>query len=120
MDYASNCLERTYPRGLDVEVMSFACLEVAWREDRNPAWREHVTPYISRNPLRFRTLNVSNEKDYSHMRWTVDTREDLAFVRRIYAKLRGDESDWHEVLRLLDKHPDWLMINRRVQQKVVS
>ena len=84
VDYASNGLMRTFPRGLDVEVMSFGALEKAWLEDNNPAWREHVTPYIQRNPDLFSIHGVINEVDYSHMRWTVDTPEYLAFVRRIY------------------------------------
>src|SRR5689334_23040199 len=51
VDYASNFVpERTYPRGLDVEVFTIRALERAWREDGNPAWREHVTEYILRIP----------------------------------------------------------------------
>nr|NIN65969.1 acylneuraminate cytidylyltransferase [Anaerolineae bacterium]NIN96152.1 acylneuraminate cytidylyltransferase [Anaerolineae bacterium] len=43
-DYVSNTLApRTYPRGLDVEVFTFDALRLAWKEDSNPAWREHVT-----------------------------------------------------------------------------
>src|SRR5262249_12160461 len=50
IDYASNVLpRRTYPRGLDTEVMSFAALDRAWHEDHVPASREHVTPYIYRH-----------------------------------------------------------------------
>jgi spore coat polysaccharide biosynthesis protein SpsF len=118
-DYASNCQQRTYPRGLDVEAMTFTCLETAWREDHNAAWREHVTPYIYRNPGRFRLFNVSNDTDYSYMRWTVDTAEDLAFVRQIYGCFQSDGFTWREVLRLLEAYPEWLMINSQVQQKAV-
>ncbi len=57
VDYASNTLEpRTYPRGLDVEVVSAGALELAGREDRDPAWREHATPYIYRHPESYRLL----------------------------------------------------------------
>src|SRR5262245_61829073 len=53
-DHVSNVIpRRTFPRGLDVEVLTFAALERAWHEDRNPVWREHVTEYILRNPSRF-------------------------------------------------------------------
>ena len=117
--YVSNGLERTFPRGLDVEVMLFSALEKAWREDHNPAWREHVTPYIYRNPDRFRAFNVANDIDYSYMRWTVDTEEDLAFVRKIYGHFEGDAFGWIDVIMLLDKHPEWLQINQHIQQKVV-
>jgi len=121
VDYASNTWpQRTFPRGLDTEVMRIDVLERAWREDHNPAWREHVTPYIYRNPDRFRLHNVINPVDYSAMRWTVDTPEDLAFVRRIYDYFGHDRFSWREVLKVLEEHPEWMEINRHVQQKVIE
>src|SRR4030081_1777500 len=64
-DYASNCLVRTYPRGLDTEVVTVRALERAWREAAKPHQREHVTPYIYGNPGEFRLLSVTGEADYS-------------------------------------------------------
>ena len=120
VDYACNLLpRRTFPQGLDTEVMRFDVLEQAWREDHNPAWREHVTPYIQRNPDLFHIHSVINEVDYSHMRWTVDTPEDLALVRRIYNHFGHDRFSWQEVLAVLEHNPEWLEINRHVQQKVI-
>ena len=119
VDYASNILERTFPRGLDVEVFSFTALRRAWAEDKYPAWREHVTTYIQRRPGKFSVHNVASDTDYSSMRWTVDTGEDLEFVRRIYDYFKNDTFHWTEVLGLLSAHPDWLEINRDVQQKAV-
>ena len=119
IQYASNTLKRTFPRGLDIEVMSFDALKRAWGEDKDPAWREHVTPYIWRHPEKFKIRHVNNDVDYSYMRWTVDTVEDLTFVRNIYNHFRNDTFTWIEVLSLLKKHPEWLEINRNVQQKVI-
>ncbi|MCS5696642.1 glycosyltransferase family protein [Desulfofundulus thermocisternus] len=120
LDYASNTLPpRTFPRGLDTEVFSLSALERAWREDTNPASREHVTPYIYRHPEKFRLQGVSSDIDYSYMRWTVDTLEDLNFVRKIFEHFGNNAFSWREVLRMLDEHPEWLEINRHVQQKVV-
>jgi len=120
LDYVSNTLPpRTFPRGLDVEAMTFKTLERAWQEDKNSAWREHVTPYIYRAPEKFKLKAVTNEKDLSYMRWTIDTREDLEFVRRIYNHFDHDHFSWHEVLDLLKEHPEWLEINKSVKQKEV-
>ncbi len=120
IDYVSNVWpERTFPRGLDTEVIRFEALERAWREDKNPAWREHVTPYIQYNPALFHFRGVVNNTDYSHMRWTVDTLEDLEFVRRIYAHFGNDRFPWRDVLSVLEKHPEWLDINQQVQQKTI-
>ena len=67
-DYASNTQRRTYPAGLDTEVFSMAALERAWSEDRNPEWREHVTPYIYRSAGGFRLVDVMNDADESTVR----------------------------------------------------
>ena len=118
--YACNTWpQRTFPRGLDTEVMRFDVLQRAWREDLEPAGREHVTRYIQRNPGVFRIHGVMHDVDLSHMRWTVDTREDLTFVRRIYEHFGHDSFCWQDVLSVLGEHPEWLEINRHVQQKVV-
>lgn len=120
-DYASNTLgAMTYPRGLDVEVFSFTALERAWQEDRNPAWREHVTPYIYYHPEKFRLLGIVNDSDLSDRRWTVDTPADLALIRQIYEYIGDDRFSWRQVLGLLEEHPDWEEINRHVVQKEVK
>lgn len=119
LDYASNFLTRTFPRGLDIEVMSFKALQKAWQEDNNPAWREHVTPYIYRHPEKFQIHNVTGDTDYSQMRWTVDTPEDMELVRRIYQYFQNNKFTWIQVLDLLKIHPDWLEINQDIRQKQV-
>lgn len=120
VDYVCNFLPtRSFPRGLDTEVMRFDVLERAWREDLNTVFREHVTPYIRTNPGLFHLHGIRSEVDYSYMRWTVDTFEDLIFVRNIYNFFGHDHFSWREVVSLLEKHPEWLDINRDVNQKVV-
>lgn len=120
VDYASNGLPPlSFPRGLDVEVIALGALERAWREDTNPAWREHVTPYIYRHPELFRLQSVVNPVDRSDMRWTVDTPEDLALVRSIYQHFGHDRFSWEEVIALLEKHAEWASVNKHVRQKTV-
>jgi spore coat polysaccharide biosynthesis protein SpsF len=120
-DYASNVLTpRTFPRGLDVEVFSFEALARAWGEDCNAAWREHVTPYLYRQPQRFRLHRVAADADYSSLRWTVDTPEDWQLIVRLFGALGPDRFSWLDVLALLRDHPDWNEINRRVEQKKVA
>jgi spore coat polysaccharide biosynthesis protein SpsF len=119
-DYASNFLERrTFPRGLDTEVISRSALERAWRDDVDPAWREHVTPFIYRNPALFRLVAVSNAVDESHHRWSVDTADDYDLVGRIYAALGRSDFTWRDALALVEAYPDWGRLNRGVRQKSV-
>ena len=119
-DYASNVMQRTYPRGLDTEVMSAASLERAWRQGLRPYEREHVTPYIYEHPEDFKLLSVTGEQDYSSHRWTVDTPEDLEFIRAVYGRFDADAAfSWRDVLDLLQREPELVELNRMVQQKPV-
>lgn len=121
VDYASNTLEpRTYPSGLDVEVIRGEALELAAREDRDTAWREHATPYIYRHPERFRLLRVpADGTGHPEQRWSVDTPEDYELVRLIYETLGRDDFTWLEALAVVEEHPAWVSINRHVSQKSV-
>jgi spore coat polysaccharide biosynthesis protein SpsF len=126
---------RTYPIGLDVEACTFAALERAWKEADQPHQREHVMPYLyegsileARSPrlesglsLRgFRVALLHAPADYGHYRWTVDTAEDLEFVRRIFAAFPGrDDFSWEEVLSLVHRYPQWMAINAHVSHKTL-
>jgi spore coat polysaccharide biosynthesis protein SpsF len=117
-DYASNFLERTYPRGLDNEVCSFDGLARAWCEAERPYQRVHVTPYFYENPHIFRLLAVKQDRDLSEHRWTVDTAADMEFARAVYDRFGGDDRfTWDDVLRLLDAEPHLTEINGHVRQK---
>ena len=119
-DYASNALLRTYPRGLDTEVMTVQALERAWRESTKPYQREHVTPYIYENPGQFKLHGIENATDYSQHRWTLDTPEDLRLLQAIYARFGGrDDFGWREVLEVLQGDPSLADINRHIAQKAV-
>jgi len=86
-DYVSNTLNPTFPEGLDVEVFTFEALEKAWQEAKLQSELEHVTPYIWKNPKKFKVKNIENDIDLSGHRWTIDTAEDLNFIRKIYERL---------------------------------
>lgn len=121
LDYLSNSLERTYPRGLDAEVFGFAALERAHREARRPWEREHVTPYLYGHPERFRLAQCRGGRDLSAHRWTLDTPEDWELIRRIYDALGADGAlfSTDAVLALLAAHPDWPALNAHVEQKTL-
>jgi spore coat polysaccharide biosynthesis protein SpsF len=118
-DYASNTVVRTYPRGLDTEVMSFGTLQRAWHEANQPYQRAHVTAYVYENPDQFKILHVTGDKDYSALRWTVDTPEDLEFVRAIYSRSEGDGSRLRDVLKLIEREPHLSEINQAIAQKAL-
>ncbi len=113
IDYSSNIHPPTYPDGLDVEVFSFNALEKAWREARLPSERQHVTPYIWKNKDLFKILNIAHSEDLNHMRWTLDEQSDFDFIKAIIEKLRDEEINIQNVLRVLRENPDLEKINQK-------
>ncbi len=106
----------TFPDGLDTSVLSFRAIEKAWREAKLPSEREHVGPYISKHPELFKIKGISYPADLSHLRWTVDQEEDLTLVREIFQRLfrEGGIFYMEDILKLLEKEPRLLEINRHI------
>jgi len=121
-DYVSNTIERTYPRGLDTEVFSFQALERAFNEAYSERDREHVTPYIWDNPQIFKLYHYKNEEDYSMLRWTLDTKEDLQLINEIYNFMYREkkyEFDMRDIINLYDSHKELKDINKNIEQKKI-
>ena len=139
-DFACNRLPppwyRTYPIGLDVEVCTLEGLKKAWQEAREPQQREHAMPYfyegvalnrINRrleygiSPRGFRVALLHHTTDFGDYRWTVDTPEDLEFMRQVYGRFKGrDNFSWQEVLDLVHNEPQLMQINVNVQHKTLK
>jgi spore coat polysaccharide biosynthesis protein SpsF (cytidylyltransferase family) len=111
-DYVSNCINRTYPDGLDAEVFTREALDEAAAVATHPILREHVTPYI-RGVLPelgagdFRRGDLLFTADFSHLRWTLDTTEDLTLIRRLVSALPEGYS-WLDAVALATREPELL------------
>lgn len=93
-DYTSNTVERTYPKGLDVEIVKAPLLARAARESADPYDHEHVTPYFYRNRDLFSVRQLVQTPDDNELRWTVDYPEDFEFVSRVYEALYPRKPDF--------------------------
>jgi len=123
VDYCSNVLERTYPRGMDVQVFPLAVLEQVATLTQDPADHEHVSRYIYQHPERFRLLNVSSGLllEAAQLRLTVDTPEDFQLISKVYEHLYPAKQDFNlaDILALCARRPDLSMLNQHIQQKIV-
>ena len=99
-DYLSSALSKTFPTGLSVEVFTFAALAEAWQSSSRPEQREHITLYLYEHPERFCIRKFASSQDLSHLRWTVDTPEDLAVVQRIFESIGSIRFSWREAVAL--------------------
>ncbi|HHV28939.1 cytidylyltransferase domain-containing protein [Acetivibrio mesophilus] len=115
----NNLTQRTFPRGLDVEVFSFRVLEDAFYNATKSHQREHVTPYMYESYGKD-IYYYKNDMDYSNLRWTLDTNEDFELIAIVYDKLydRYDgKFGFEEVLDLMKMNPELCRINANVEQK---
>jgi len=86
-DFTSNCHPRTYPDGLDVEVMTYKTLMIIDDNSSTQQELEHVTSYIDNHLDLFSIGNIQQNQDLSKLRWTVDLPEDYQFICNIYNSL---------------------------------
>jgi len=139
-DFACNRLpppwHRTYPIGLDVEACTFKVLTKAWKEAKEPQHREHAMPYFyedvvlarqgrtletGTSPRGYGVALLHHTTDFGDYRWTVDTPEDLDFIREVYSRFGGhDDFSWTEVLDLVHNNPELIKINAGVQHKTLK
>ncbi|WP_312906906.1 glycosyltransferase family protein [Tissierella praeacuta] len=119
IDYVTNSIVRTYPRGLECSAFSFKSLERSHIEARDARHREHVVLYIRENPSKFNILNLENYKDLSNYRLTVDTIEDFNLIFEIYERLYEEDKTIkiEDAISLLEENKDLVKINAHIKQK---
>lgn len=91
-DYVSNSDEncRTSIDGVDCEVMSKKFLDYMNENAKDPTDREHVTAMGRRTPPVWAKTGTSLDPfDFSDIKYSVDTREDLDVVRDQYRRMKN-------------------------------
>jgi spore coat polysaccharide biosynthesis protein SpsF len=119
-DYASNRLEPQLPRGLDTEALWRDALDRTDRLAVSKPAREHVTWFCyAERPDLFALHHVRRPFDDADLRWTVDTPEDLALIRRLYddLDLAGRHVPAEAIIEHVRRHPDVAAINAHIAQK---
>lgn len=140
-DFVANRLPlpwgRTYPIGLDVETFTFNLLEEAWEKAEEKHQREHVAPYFYEDAavddLKYQDSNIPfartitpkdyhvalmhHASDFGHLRWTVDTPEDLELVRLIADQFPDMYFGWRDILKLTQQNPELIQINAHIHHK---
>ena len=140
-DFVANRLPtpwgRTFPIGLDVEVFTFDLLKQAWKLGISQHQREHVTPYFYEgtpaNQLKYKIPNtpfssamtpeghhialMHHTPNLGHLRWTVDTPEDLALLRAIVDHFPDNTFGWVDVLEFVNQNPALNQVNAHIKHK---
>lgn len=114
-DYVSNVDPRSWPDGLDCELMTLETLRRAAAEANLSYDREHVTPWIRANEGRFTVERlICPVPGLADERWTLDQEEDLVLMEQVIARLGYHDRppSWADVLSVLDRNPDLRAINQ--------
>jgi spore coat polysaccharide biosynthesis protein SpsF len=118
LGYVATTLERTLPRGLDVELISREVLDetdrVATGHDR-----VHVTSRAYADGSSVPRAGIVVAPASSHLRVTLDVAEDAALLDALVPLLPSSPR-WHDVVRVLSAHPEIAAINAEVEQKRIE
>lgn len=111
-DYVSNNMPASYPHGLDCEAFTRTALELANEQASESYDREHVTPWIRRQPQLKQASLIGPGWPASAQRWTLDYPEDYAFFKAVFDATPEDQlQDMQSVLSVLARHREIEQIN---------
>jgi spore coat polysaccharide biosynthesis protein SpsF len=121
-DYTSNTLQRTFPHGLDVEVISFEALEKAYRRASKDFEKEHVCPYIhtiNRKGFKIVSVKAPSTLTAPDIRITLDVEEDYALLCAVFDYLYPQNNYFQatDIINLFKEKPWLKLINKKVLQK---
>lgn len=108
--------------GTGVEAVTVAALKKEDALATRPHEREHVCPYIVEHPEEFKITAVIAEPRFrmpEGVRLTVDTKDDIKLIRRIYRRLHQADRivSLGRTVELLKENPEWVGLNKDVFQK---
>ena len=120
LDFTTNVYPtRMYPIGLDVSAFTLKTLLLVDRLAFAPAERENPLLHVFRNPGLFSIGNVQPREDHSHLRWSVETMDDLRLVNAIYKHFGPRRIRWRNIVDAYQSNPHWAAINSfKPQQRV--
>ena len=127
-EYAGNTVERSFPRGLDVEAFTFESFERVHEAVEKPHHREHVTPYYHEHPDRFDLVHVTSDavfddpkyRNRTDLRLTLDEADDYELLREVYENVASEDIiDVRDAIDCIDAH-NLQRLNESIEQKEVA
>ena len=102
-EYTSNVNPRTFPDGLDIEIIKFSVLKKYISKITNQSDLEHVTPFFRRSK-NIKKINYKSKKNLSKIRWTIDYKKDYDFIKKLFKKIEYNIFlSWEEIYKIMKK-----------------
>ena len=98
-------LPSTYPDGSDIEIFDFDTLKKTYQLARLPSQKEHVTFFMWQSKI-FKKKKINLKKNYSKVRYTVDTAEDFEVFKYIldsFSSKKIFSINMYEIINILSK-----------------
>lgn len=87
VDYVSNKIVWSFPKGLSAEVISKNAIEWCFHNLIDSTEREYVTDRIKELDSKFTHNSILSNSNYAHLDWMLDTPDDYDFMRRVFDSL---------------------------------
>jgi spore coat polysaccharide biosynthesis protein SpsF len=120
-DYVSNGLIRSYPDGMDTQVLWLETLKRSATMTDDTLDHEHVTLHIRNHPEIFSQLHLvaPPETHWPELGLTLDEVNDYELLKKIieYFEPTNPLFSCRDVVELLKQRPDWVAINQTVIRK---
>ncbi len=110
LNYFTNCHNRTFPKGYDLEIVDFKTLEYCKLNAKSKYDKEHVTPFIIRNLPSLKFGYIKYKKNlYKKYRLTLDYKSDYLVIKNIFDNLYSKDKffDLKKIIKYLDKSKMW-------------
>ena len=106
-DYVSNKIFPSYPIGMGLEILNFQSLKKANKLTKNSYDKEHVTPYIYKNPKKFKIKNVGLKKKLLNYRIVLDYIEDFKLISNIQKHFNKQRKDFtlKDIIKYINRNP---------------
>ena len=104
------------PDGLDCTLLSRFALHAAYHEALLPSEREHVAPFIEKQPTRFRNGYYDHfpNEDLGHLRLTLDEPSDYSLLTELSKVLPPNDYSFCSVYNALMDNPSLLSLNSHI------
>ncbi len=118
VDYVSNCVERTFPDGCDIQIYTIEALRKLLDNcdiDAHSGWNIGQRSDI----FEVRNFSAGDMRYWPDLRLTLDTPQDYIFLHFLFEAFRKKPgfSIW-EIVNYLRLHPELLKLNRDVRTKL--
>ena len=126
VDYVSNCEFRSYPDGMDVQIVKLSSLIKSYRLMNSDYDKENVTTHIRRDNKNFKKINLFAPKklNYPNLGLTLDTIEDLKLIKKIIRNFnKGNKKNnfnCEDIIKFLLSNRSLIKINSHIKRNEIK